>query len=150
MLSRTWTGTGRLASRTESVLVAARAMGLAGRGSGARWPGQHWPVSQGQQVQADSRARRSVGRASPAADHGETPNAAWVQMTKPLSRMARVARTMAPTFGIGRRRPAIEGVYLAFFSAASILAMYLAVSFLKSFRQDLQQSFTSRPSWVNT
>lgn len=37
-----------------------------------------------------------------------------------------------------------------FFSAFSIFFVNFAGSFLKSLRQDLQQSFTSRPSWVNT
>ena len=37
-----------------------------------------------------------------------------------------------------------------FFSAASIFAIYLALSFLKSFRQDLQHNLISRPSSTNT
>ena len=39
---------------------------------------------------------------------------------------------------------------LAFASASSIFLMYLVGSFLKSLRQDLQQSLISRPSWVKT
>src|ERR1019366_620873 len=40
--------------------------------------------------------------------------------------------------------------FLALASAASIFLMYLAGSFLKSFRHDLQQSLISRPSWTKT
>ena len=57
------------------------------------------------------------------------------QAQEPLSRGSQLAK-----------RNVKSPAYLAFFSAASILAMYLAVSFLKSLRQDLQHSFTSRPS----
>ena len=42
--------------------------------------------------------------------------------------------------------PLKESYFCAFFSASSIFLMYLAVSFLKSFKQDLQQSLISRPS----
>lgn len=45
---------------------------------------------------------------------------------------------------------AFANYFLAFFSAASSFLIYLAGSFLKSFRQDLQHILISRPSWVKT
>ena len=47
-------------------------------------------------------------------------------------------------------RVAPMNYFLASFSASSIFLMYLALSFLKSARQSLQQSLISRPSCVKT
>ena len=132
--------------------------------SGRKWVGEGKPLAFGELVGADRRERQRLrSRGGPAcaacrglAGRAATPGQDGLRRRRRARRDNRLSsgqeqtekdrkpdshRTRFSTFCAGSK-----DYFAGFFSASSIFFTYLAESFLKSLRQDLQQSLISRPS----
>ena len=99
--------------------------------------------SQPQQFFASADCETVIARVC---DHSSNPTRAGQMMATAVFTVV----TVAAAWVFPSRFLFFANYFLAFLSASSSFLMYLAVSFLKSFKQDLQHILISRPSCVNT